>query len=61
MAHFWNLAYAFMPIATSVEAMAMTTRAATKMPVRLPSQSAAPCKPRMRKMGFIVVWTPMSA
>ena len=31
------------------------------MPVRLPSQSAAPLSPRMRKIGLTVVCTPMSA
>ena len=31
------------------------------MPVAVPSQSAAPLRPRMRKIGLMVVWTPMSA
>ena len=50
-----------MPTATRIEAMAMTTSDATKMPVRLLSQSAAPLRPRMRKIGLTVVCTPMSA
>ncbi len=50
-----------MPTATRMEAMAMTTSEATKMPVRVPSQSAPLLKPRMRKMGLTVVCTPMSA
>ena len=50
-----------MPIATRIEAMAMTTMEATKMPAGLLRKSAAPLRPRMRKMGLTVVCTPMSA